>query len=244
MPDSYAFEGWGNWPTWAVYLELSCDGSAWAKWVSVARRVRAEAAERPGLPADTAALGALSARLQSIINALGDAADRYGEPPDPDPEAQALAELLAEFKLGEPGILRWTEAGRALEHIGATFSVRPARCAPLAGPGLSAEEAYRAYLDAREDGQVCARVLVDDTPIPMDATGWVRSRWAHWSEESQELRQAEGEWPEPEEPQPPRAELLLWADEGWAYATDGCHVEPDGICPHGHPSWLLRLGLI
>lgn len=55
-------------------------------------------------------------RLQRIINALGDAADRYGEPPDPDPEAQA-----------------------------------------------------------------------------------------------------------------PRAELLLWAD---------------GVCPHGHPSWLLRLGLI
>lgn len=64
MPDSYAFEGWGNWPTWAVYLELSCDGSAWAKWVSVARSVREEAEERPGLPADTAALGALSARLR------------------------------------------------------------------------------------------------------------------------------------------------------------------------------------
>ena len=26
--------------------------------------------------------------LQRLINALGDAADRYGEPPDPDPEAQ------------------------------------------------------------------------------------------------------------------------------------------------------------
>lgn len=64
MPDSYAFEGWGNWPTWAVYLELSCDGSAWAKWVSVARSVREEAESRPGLPADTAALGALSARLR------------------------------------------------------------------------------------------------------------------------------------------------------------------------------------
>ena len=42
MPDSYAFEGWGNWPKWAVYLELSCDGAAWAQWVSVARRVREE----------------------------------------------------------------------------------------------------------------------------------------------------------------------------------------------------------
>jgi hypothetical protein len=27
-------------------------------------------------------------------------------------------------------------------------------------------------------------------------------------------------------------------------ATDGCVVEPDGICPHGYPSWLLYLGYI
>ena len=26
--------------------------------------------------------------------------------------------------------------------------------------------------------------------------------------------------------------------------TDGCRVEPDGICPHGHKSWLLELGYI
>ena len=27
-------------------------------------------------------------------------------------------------------------------------------------------------------------------------------------------------------------------------ATDGCRVEPDGICEHGQPSWLLHLGSI
>lgn len=27
-------------------------------------------------------------------------------------------------------------------------------------------------------------------------------------------------------------------------ATDGCQVEPDGYCEHGHVSWLLYLGLI
>ena len=27
-------------------------------------------------------------------------------------------------------------------------------------------------------------------------------------------------------------------------ATDGCCVEPDGVCPHGHPSWLIVLGII
>ena len=27
-------------------------------------------------------------------------------------------------------------------------------------------------------------------------------------------------------------------------AIDGCHVDPDGCCEHGCPSWLLAFGLI
>lgn len=26
-------------------------------------------------------------------------------------------------------------------------------------------------------------------------------------------------------------------------ALDGCAVEPDGICPHGYPSWLAYAGM-
>ena len=26
--------------------------------------------------------------------------------------------------------------------------------------------------------------------------------------------------------------------------SDGCEVEPDGRCEHGHPTWLRRYGLI
>jgi hypothetical protein len=26
--------------------------------------------------------------------------------------------------------------------------------------------------------------------------------------------------------------------------SDGCEVEPDGTCQHGHPTWLRRAGLI
>ncbi len=52
------------------------------------------------------------------------------------------------------------------------------------------------------------------------------------------------EWPEPTEPQPPVEEILTEADDGIVAATDGCPVEPDGVCPHGYPSWLLYLGLI
>ena len=35
-----------------------------------------------------------------------------------------------------------------------------------------------------------------------------------------------------------------WILDGIARATDGCRVEPDGICEHGHSSWLMRLGFV
>jgi hypothetical protein len=39
-------------------------------------------------------------------------------------------------------------------------------------------------------------------------------------------------------------QLEEWLSESGAEATDGCWVEPDGFCEHGHQSWLVRLGLI
>jgi hypothetical protein len=44
--------------------------------------------------------------------------------------------------------------------------------------------------------------------------------------------------------EPTIEELIEWESEGFCYATDGCKVEPDGICPHGCESWLLVLGII
>ena len=38
--------------------------------------------------------------------------------------------------------------------------------------------------------------------------------------------------------------LEKWESEGYCKATDGCKVEPDGVCPHGCKSWLLELGLV
>lgn len=32
-------------------------------------------------------------------------------------------------------------------------------------------------------------------------------------------------------------------DEGVSKATDGCTVEPDGVCQHGHQSWCALLGV-
>jgi len=50
-------------------------------------------------------------------------------------------------------------------------------------------------------------------------------------------------FPDPTVEEPEVSELYEMAD-GIAEATDGCTVEPDGICPHGHPSWLILLGYI
>jgi len=46
---------------------------------------------------------------------------------------------------------------------------------------------------------------------------------------------------------PPDVETLMeWeAEEDCEVACPHhCWVEPDGTCPHGHPSWLLKMGLI
>jgi hypothetical protein len=47
--------------------------------------------------------------------------------------------------------------------------------------------------------------------------------------------------------EPPDVETLIAGEaEGGCEAAcpHGCWVEPDGVCTHGHPSWLLKLGLI
>ena len=38
--------------------------------------------------------------------------------------------------------------------------------------------------------------------------------------------------------------MARWISDGVAKATDGCKVEPDGTCPNGQPSWLVKLNLI
>ena len=46
-------------------------------------------------------------------------------------------------------------------------------------------------------------------------------------------------------PVPDTDTIARWVmDEEDTESTDGCAVEPDGICEHGHTSWLRRLGYI
>lgn len=48
----------------------------------------------------------------------------------------------------------------------------------------------------------------------------------------------------PTEPMPSTQQIEAWILDSVCDATDGCQVEPDGRCPHGHESWLLELGLV
>lgn len=51
-------------------------------------------------------------------------------------------------------------------------------------------------------------------------------------------------YPKPKIDEPSEDEIEDMCYDGIAVATDGCSVEPDGICSHGYPSWLLELGII
>jgi hypothetical protein len=50
-------------------------------------------------------------------------------------------------------------------------------------------------------------------------------------------------WPTPTVEQPDDDDLNEQVSEGVVQATDGCDIELDGICEHGHPSWPLHLGI-
>ncbi len=51
-------------------------------------------------------------------------------------------------------------------------------------------------------------------------------------------------WPRPTADMPDIETIIEWSHDGDMEATDGCGVEDDGYCEHGHPSWMLELGMI
>ena len=52
-------------------------------------------------------------------------------------------------------------------------------------------------------------------------------------------------YPDPTVPEPSMDEIGdMVFDRMDCESTDGCTTDPDGHCEHGHPSWLLVLGII
>lgn len=52
-------------------------------------------------------------------------------------------------------------------------------------------------------------------------------------------------WPAPVTDAPDMDAIFDWLLlDGDCEATDGCIIEPDGVCQHGYPSWLIQLGMI
>jgi len=43
---------------------------------------------------------------------------------------------------------------------------------------------------------------------------------------------------------PSNKTLEHYVYDGVVKSPDGCRIEPDGICQHGHASWLMIIGII
>ena len=47
------------------------------------------------------------------------------------------------------------------------------------------------------------------------------------------------------DPLPDQETLAEWMSDGGCEAVNcGCWTEPDGVCEHGNPSWLMALGYV
>lgn len=78
----------------------------------------------------------------------------------------------------------------------------------------------------------------------IESQGWL-AKGVIQGDVDQTAATSESKWPEPTTDEPDQDTIFDWLImDGNCEATDGCLIEPDGICYHGHPSWLLRLGLI
>lgn len=46
------------------------------------------------------------------------------------------------------------------------------------------------------------------------------------------------------EPKPTLEQMEFWLLDGVGEATDGCRVENDGRCEHGHTAWMRLVGIV
>lgn len=101
-----------------------------------------------------------------------------------------------------------------------------------------------------EEGQAGLAEFTEEWAQNILDQGWIdngvpRLAEGHSQQNAEQAIPDQHIWPEPTVDVPDMETIHEWlfADEN-CEATDGCPIEPDGICPHGHPSWLLRLGLM
>jgi hypothetical protein len=93
-----------------------------------------------------------------------------------------------------------------------------------------------------QDGQMVAAGLCDTWALWLLEEGFLASAAQHRPFGG---RPPHASWPQPTVPLPSLEQLEDWRwEDGGCESTDGCWVAYDGICPHGHPSWLLRLDLV
>jgi hypothetical protein len=104
------------------------------------------------------------------------------------------------------------------------------------GEGIEAYDQAR-QADLADFAEIWAQNIEDQ--------GWLERSTCTRSSAAMPQSQPPARWPEPTTEEPDMDTLFEWLlMDGDCEATDGCICEPDGVCPHGHPSWPLKLRLI
>jgi hypothetical protein len=106
----------------------------------------------------------------------------------------------------------------------------------LDGEGIEAYDEV-GQADLANFAEIWAQNLADQ--------GWLeRGRCTH-SFVVLAVERPKSKWPTPVTDAPDMDAIFDWLLlDGDCEATDGCIIEPDGVCQHGYPSWLIQLGMI
>lgn len=99
---------------------------------------------------------------------------------------------------------------------------------------LNARRHSRLSINKKNDGTTSFSII--NVQHKITTAAWLTRRVAHGWEPIQV--------PFAINKRPTFATLARWTSDGVALAVDGCKIEPDGVCQHGAPSWLLAEALI
>jgi hypothetical protein len=144
----------------------------------------------------------------------------------------------------------FTEAGRGAVVVDTTVQTLPGLGHPFAYflqelIEECGDEDTRRMVDQYDPSQELVLVLLkDQNRTSTYRLSMIPSDHDTVSKETQETPHESAAAPELEVPA--IETLMEWEAEGGCEAACpyGCWVEPDGMCPHDNPSWLLKLGFI
>lgn len=137
----------------------------------------------------------------------------------------------------------WVKQSEVICHIARYGDWIPLVLAEQTPKVLAAVTAEEQVVSLNDKEQLAAAGFCDAWALQLLTEGWLALAAKRQPLPERPARRTT--WPQPTIPRPDLDTIEEWMwEDGGCEATDGCWVEIDGLCPHGHPSWLLRLGLV